>query len=136
MCTLNGPRQRTSNSSQSFQWARILLAGQGYDKGAQPYQDFDLLMDIRNAIVHLKPEKMYSKTSPLMQRLMSKGICGETSLQQPSSLVSQVSTRAAARWACNVAVDMVESIGDTLPEGSLSRAFVQSYLRGSFLRVT
>jgi hypothetical protein len=56
--------EKAHGSAQlKFLLAKLALTGETYDKGAPPYQDFALLFDIRNAIVHLKPEVWSPPTS-------------------------------------------------------------------------
>jgi hypothetical protein len=42
-----------------FQFAHIVLTGKTYDKGAAPYQDFSLLIETRNELVHFKSDEYF-----------------------------------------------------------------------------
>jgi hypothetical protein len=44
-----------------FHLANLVLTGEAYDRGAAPYQDFALLIDARNALVHFKSKEYFSK---------------------------------------------------------------------------
>lgn len=92
-----------------FLLANEVFTGRTYDKGAQPYQDFALLIELRNAIVHIKSREeveldtsgfMISNPPRVIQGLSSRKITAE--FDPPdlhAALISHVSTRAVARWA-------------------------------------
>jgi hypothetical protein len=98
--------------------AKAILSGQPYEKGRQPYQDFQLLFDIRNAIVHHKPEKITQNPHKIVAGLASRGLCEHETPQVKSSWLHQITTRAVARWACNVVRDMVASLREHFPKDS------------------
>jgi hypothetical protein len=54
-----------------FQLASLVLTGRTYDKSAQPYQDFSLLIEARNELVHFKGDEYF-----LWER--GEGIAGST----------------------------------------------------------
>ena len=97
--------------------AMTLLTGKGYDRGAQPYQDFNLLFSLRDALVHMKPEKMAepaserTRTERLVKQLSSVATC--VPQEKPgilSSWLSRINTKSVARWACNTAKSVQESV--------------------------
>ena len=97
------------------------LTGKSYNKGASPYQDFHLLFSVRDALVHMRPEKIAektisekSRTDKLVRALALKRLCIAKTPGIKSSWLSKISTGAVERWSCNVAVDMVDSICDGL----------------------
>lgn len=119
-----------------FLLARVIFAGEPYDKGAQPYQDFELLMNLRNELVHLKPvDKLEDdaetgisvKPAPVIERLRSKNILAEFGSDTQASWISRISTRAVARWACSVTVAMVQSVLEILPEGQFKEKMDRFY---------
>ncbi|MGB2984816.1 MAG: hypothetical protein WBE26_02945 [Phycisphaerae bacterium] len=95
--------------------AKAILSGQAYDKGGRPYQDFDLLFTIRDAIVHLKPDEIKEKPHKIVARLSSRGLCEKENPKSRSTWLHHITTRAVARWACNVMRDMEDSIRDSFP---------------------
>jgi hypothetical protein len=107
------------------------LGGHVYDKGAQPFQDFKLLIDLRNAIVHNKPrdtflftpdgEFMRVEPPPIVKRLEGKNILAEFEGPNCESWIDLISTQAVARWACNTSVEMVKSVMHAVPEGFFRR---------------
>jgi hypothetical protein len=44
-----------ANLLNKFQMALLFARAESFDKGAQPYQDAQLLIDLRNALVHFRP---------------------------------------------------------------------------------
>lgn len=97
--------------------AKAILSGESYDKGSKPYQDFELLFTIRDAIVHHKPEKItQEQPHKIVAALAARGLCEREKPHVMSSWLSKITTRAVARWACNVVRDMVASIGEHFPE--------------------
>lgn len=94
--------------------AKLLVSGQAYDKGAQPYQDLDLLFKIRDQIVHPKPEKIGHDPS-VVKALEAKGLVEKAKPRVYSSWFGRISTRAVARWACNVVFDLIDSLRAAFP---------------------
>ncbi len=121
-----------------FLLAKQALTGHTYDKGAPPYQDFDLLIELRNALVHLKPRerfemnidgKMFVTLPKIIQRLESKNILAEFEPDENASWTQWISTRAVARWACNTAAQMVQSTLDCVPDSHLKQGMEMFYRR-------
>ena len=117
--------------------AKVILSGSSYDKGTQPYQDFDLLFTIRDAIVHMKPERVTQEPHKIVAALSARGLCEPENHHVKSSWVHQITTRAVARWACNVVRDMVNSVRECFPEGAektvspfMIMAFSSSHFEG------
>jgi hypothetical protein len=96
--------------------AKSILSGQSYDQGSKPYQDFNLLFNIRDAIVHLKPEQIKPRTHKIVAALSSMKLCSHEDPNVQASWLHQITTRAVAQWACNVVRDMVNSIRDCIPD--------------------
>ncbi|HRH98626.1 MAG TPA: hypothetical protein PLB55_21970 [Prosthecobacter sp.] len=105
------------------------LSGKTFDKGANPYQDFATLMDLRNTIMHIKIDRIESvkvnEAKVIHPKIISK-------LQYHSVLVEfgdesnvcaswfyKVSTPAAARWACTTTANMARAIVEATPAGEL-----------------
>lgn len=132
------------NVQFKFLLTKVILTGDPYVKGAHPYQDFDLLIKVRNALLHLKspeftmgadsgmPTMLHPKT---LRSLQTRGL-----VQSQSKLrawVHMISTRGVARWACNTAVDMVMSIQESFGKDWCDD-FIRKVVNGScsqFLRV-
>ena len=109
-----------------FDLARWACAGQLYNKGANPYQDFADLIATRNALVHYKlldkitfaEDGSATMTEPkVLERLRAKGILADFPAGVNVAWIQKVGTPATARWACSTAAAMVNSTIDSLPEG-------------------
>jgi len=104
-----------------FQLAKWILSKEPFDTEGQPYQDFQLLIQLRNTIVHLPPDKTARDSSqPLvdslkfLEALRQKGLARD-SHDAVASFLAEVSTPEMARWACDTAAAMVRSIVEVLP---------------------
>jgi len=115
-----------SASIQSkFLLLRALIARKPYDKGANPYQDFSLLIALRNELVHRKAERYEVDaadapltTNALLERLRSKNITAEPRMgaNQVWGLFSAIETRAVARWALAAAAAMMKDVAASAPQ--------------------
>ena len=133
--------------------AYSILSGQPCKKGESPYQDFSLLVDIRNELLHAKPRNVSSKTKPdgtiefgpqhkILARLRDKDILDTSQptfdipVTNPQGAIvtrptpiplpwhHRVATRAAANWACETVATVVESLLKVVPN-SQNKANVQ-----------
>jgi hypothetical protein len=92
-----------------YQVAKLALSGVVYEKGAQPYQDFDLLFKLRNAIVHMDAEPV-TATPHKTIRLIDKKLCRPLGADEEVNWVQHIATPATGIWACNSALLMVLSL--------------------------
>jgi hypothetical protein len=106
---------------QKYSISHFLLCGQDYNKGAQPWQDFDALIRVRDAILHLRMDefaldKEGNRTYPkLVQGLSNRGILAPDTPRTTIPWIAIVATRSAAKWAINSACHIVISILDAVP---------------------
>ncbi len=106
-----------------FWMTKWVFSGEPYDTGAEPYQDFSLLVDLRNELLHMDAES-YAATGgvtgyrppAVIESLRSKNILAVGGASP--GWMSLLMTVAAARWACNTVTRMVHSILEVLPEDS------------------
>ena len=97
------------------------FSGRPYDKASQPYQDFRLLFQVRNDLMHFKPDPLMEEggvkpTPTIIARLQGLNILNN--LPEPDSNRSWVhvlGTRAVAEWACNTASLVTADIVAKLP---------------------
>ena len=106
-----------------FCLARKLLTGTDYDKGALPFQDFSLLLSLRNNLVHMKPEEVPRTmederrgTEKLVAELSRRAACVPREPHVKSPWISRIATRSVAKWACNTAAHMTHSISEDLKQ--------------------
>jgi hypothetical protein len=128
--------------SLKFQVAKFILSGTSYETGARPYQDFELLLDIRNGLIHpkafaVKSDESGASVDPLRkfrEKLRSLEIIAEFSEEVMAPLSTWVQTRAAARWACNTAVEMAHSLFETPAEDRLVQ-MLKTILASGFIKI-
>lgn len=109
------------------------------NRGELPYQDFDLLIKIRNALVHKKPEKWTwsleegdnNKFEPhkYIKRLADRKIIPAPTSNEPPHWQALISRPEVARWACNVASQMIEFLADLVPV-SQYKQLQESWIKG------
>lgn len=113
-------------SSRGSLTAKYLMAahvlGRPYDRGANPLQDFELLVTLRNEVMHLKPRDRVVEgenriqfpryATVLQQRGLLKHPPGSPVI---SSWFDEVQTPQLAEWACDTARAMVRSLLGALP---------------------
>jgi len=108
------------------------LGGSVYSKGARPFQDFKLLFDVRNAVVHVKPEFL-GNVPKIMQRLATLGLCKipnrmSGNISDYAQVFRDISTAKAAQWACKVVTEMVGKLRNSLPADDYEiAAFLANY---------
>jgi hypothetical protein len=89
-----------------------LLWGRTYDRGAQPYQDFDLLVEIRNHFVHYRVGP-FGTAAKLRRRLASRHLLLDVPIAEMARASLAWPTDAlnfrSAVWAHNTACDMIRS---------------------------
>lgn len=106
-----------------FKLSTWLLTGKRADMGKQPYQDFSLLVGLRNALVHFKPNYTWNtfeeaenlRQKEIIKRLKSKNILAMKVFGH-GSWTSPVQTKAVAVWACGAAAEMVNDFVNCIPQ--------------------
>jgi hypothetical protein len=114
--------------SLKFIISSIVLTGRSYSRGEQPFQDFALLMNLRNAIMHLRPTS-FSKVreddahldvqldaNSVLAQLEARRLIKLPSINATTDLLSQASGPKVAQWAVNAAADMAQSFLSMFPE--------------------
>lgn len=121
---LSGADSERFTVQLKYDLALVALTGRPFDRGNKPYQDFDTLIKVRNALVHLKAERWEedspSPSPPFFQRL-KPGIINPLGV----SWVTRISTRGFAKFCCNTTVDMVQSVLTAVPEGHFKKLLVK-----------
>jgi hypothetical protein len=122
-----------------FLLAKWILSGVGYDKGTAPYQEFALLVDVRDALIHSRidgfaveghSDEWSSMKYPFIRALESRNLTALFEKNTAKSWIAFVCTGAVARWACETAHVMAQSILETLPDKSMHRVVFESFFSG------
>ena len=127
--SLIAPKDKTTQAK--FLNASDALSNK-FDKCKKPYQDFVDLFALRDCLVHSKPDRFnidthdqwfYSRNK-VINRLRGKNIFLNTSNK---SLHLLVSTEKAAKWACDIAAEMVNAILDKIPDSRFKTDNIDDY---------
>jgi hypothetical protein len=72
--TIFGETYERKTTLEKFEFALLLSEKQGINKGATPYQDVKIVVELRNALVHFKPEwdTQADRHQKLSKKLKSK----------------------------------------------------------------
>ena len=131
LTTLSARLQRIEGDRGKIQEKYLEAAdalGKPFNKGQRPYQDFGLLVGLRNALVHYKGaiatytvdgnntfEYVYEeKDKGIFDKLRSKKVLRGAG---SALLLEEIGTVHVARWACNTVTDMVQYLVAAIPDG-------------------
>lgn len=95
---------------------RHTIAGSTFDKGSAVYQDFQLLVKLRNALTHARIKSLTTNVldKRVERSLESRNLFSDRTRPliggAPYTWIDLVSNRAAARWALNASASMSEEI--------------------------
>lgn len=105
-----------------YEIVHILLTGKPIDKKQPPFQDFYMLNNLRNKIIHLKPikgtfkeRKVTFETPKSIDYLKSKGIIPRDS-SVIESWLAKIGTSKVAKWACETAIKVTNTIYEAIPD--------------------
>lgn len=121
------PQLARLSIAPKFNMAHWMLTGGPYDADSQPFQALTLLFQVRNDLVHFKPDPLTEEGEPkpthtTLEKLWSKNILNDSSAPESDrSWVQAVGTRAVAEWACNAASLVVADLVSKLPAGEWRR---------------
>jgi hypothetical protein len=129
---LSDLEQQRAQIGLKIQMAHYIFEGRQIDKGGLPYQSFDLLVKLRNALIHYKPEKLDEPSSEdgrfeahrFVKRLAERGAIRWPKPGATPHWPAIISDPGVARWACNVAVQMIEYLVDLVPSSDLKKVLV------------
>src|SRR5208283_1813817 len=111
-----------------FNMAHWILTGGPYDTDSQPFQALTLLFQIRNDLVHFKPDPLTEEgeskpTHTTLEKLRSKHILNHASRAESNrSWIQAAGTKAVAEWACNATSTVAADLVSKLPVGAWRQA--------------
>jgi hypothetical protein len=135
LARLIGParlEERTTGTVAKYEVIGTLLAGSSWNRGRQPFQDFDLLLDVRNAIAHQRPETLlvdvYEDASgafsfrqeeidKVARRLVERGVIAKPDKDVITSALALFQQPAVGRWAIATACAFIADITMYMPAG-------------------
>jgi hypothetical protein len=131
-CMVDAEKSRASLESK-FALANWVLVGKKLDKGAQPYQDFALIVRLRNDLVHFKGNERFEQNvtaeefhKSLIQRFGNKDLLAED--MEPGSWIHAIETKAIADWSCRNAAHVIVDFVSKTPQGAW-RSFLEGIHR-------
>jgi len=99
------------------------LVGKKLGKGVQPYQDFGLITDLRNALLHFKGNKSYDpKITPeefhdsLIKKFENKNPKLLAEDMEAGSWLHAIETKAIADWCCKTAAQIIVDFVSKTPK--------------------
>jgi hypothetical protein len=102
--------------------AVLTLTGKPVPAGAQPYQDFDLLFRVRDAIVHLKSYQHVFENNTvivepgnLLRSLHSRGLIDNPDGFPTDSFLGKLTHPTLCAWAVDAAKDTITHVVDLMP---------------------
>ena len=135
-----------------YSLSKFILSGVSFDTSQPLYQHFDLLIDLRNEIVHQKPgdwrfgvdEKgaIIRTKRRILKKLNSINTLGQElpdesdeDSETVENWLDKISTRAMARWACKSSRNMILAILDAIPHGTVKDLTDTAY-RAEFIKAS
>lgn len=114
-----------------MQLLSVALSGVQMDQGAQPYQDFNLLLTIRNMVAHQRPERLPdtggapAESQHVLNGLVTRGLLSSLpSADTIHTTFGGITDPAVASWALEAALRMVRAVGELLPAPVAARALM------------
>lgn len=106
-----------------FKMAHWMLTGGPYDTDSKAFQSLALLLQVRNDLVHFKPDPLLEEgvqaAHTTLEKLRSKHILNDSLAPEScKSWVQSIGTRAVAEWACNAASLVAADLVSKLPAGN------------------
>ena len=113
---------------RKIQMTYFILRQEHLDIGNFPYQDFHCLKEIRNRLVHQRPERISLpdaegsgkiKSNSLVDHLANRQVIARSPKDQPKYLLVHLRNPKVATWAYNVTIQMVKMLTGILPSSGL-----------------
>jgi hypothetical protein len=129
---LKDSEESNASLETKFTVGSWILTGKRFERGKQPFQDFALLVRLRNDIVHFKANDRFEEGVPvgkrhanLISKFRDKNILAEDTREDILSSWSHlIQTKAAAEWSCKTAARMVMDFYKKLPSGDFRDSIV------------
>lgn len=107
-------------AGRKYSLVPLLLWGTTFDRGASPYQDFDVLVKIRNDLVHYKMQAYTLGEGPAyFKQLSDRGLLLTSGkAAAPYIWLHNMSNSKAALWAYNTACRMAKKLMEFADEAT------------------
>jgi len=120
-----GLSSRTASLATKIEVTYAALTDHPIARGDQPYQDFELLTEVRNFVVHDRPESIsFSSTGGregpphrVVRRLASRGVIPlPNEVEVSQGAWSSLADPRVARWAFDAALAMATFLAEAFPK--------------------
>jgi hypothetical protein len=121
-----------------------ILSGERLDKGTQMYQDFILLVHLRNTLLHFNANPAFEQSTPLeevhqelFKKFRSKNIVTEDTQGSDGTWTFLFETKAVAEWSCRTAAQMIRDFCSRVPQSTVKALcdhFVQAFAPDNLFR--
>jgi hypothetical protein len=122
--------EKANTSTRLKYLLAAFCTGQPFDKGAQPCQDFDLLIGLRDVLVHphqlTRIEDGSFKTTKVMKSVLRRVVGGaafDLRYRHHDPGYNEICSTDVAEWACKTASAMIHALRERLPDGGTKQAF-------------
>lgn len=125
-----------------YHMALLVFSGATWDEGAQPFQDFKLLLNLRNSIVHMKTDKWeldVSFDSPEKERELKQYPKFVSTLIQKdlidipnksTSWLDAIAQPKVGKWACGTAEKVTAEFIRVVPDGHFKESLSAFAFKG------
>lgn len=123
-----------------FHMGLLVFSGSTWDEGTQPFQDFKLLVTIRNHIAHMKAERWEADLTSrgpvprsldqyprFIQTLQQRKIIGTPPTS--ASWLQLINHKRVASWACETAAKITAGFAEVVPDGYYKESLKQHLFR-------
>lgn len=109
---------------------RLALVGSRIERGKLPFQDVRFLLELRNALVHRRPERFEwdfenqdreYEPHKFVRHLVQRGIIQKPNPKNPPAWGQYVLVPETARWAHNTVVTVSKDICSWFPAGNFKK---------------
>ena len=118
---MNDMQKKQASTQNKFDIAKLLLSGSAWNVNENPYQDFRLLMRVRNELVHRKsevyedtlikdsgyPDKTIKDHPKFIKDLKSRKLLNSSDLE--GSWIDQIQNEKFANWCCDTTLQMTQT---------------------------
>jgi hypothetical protein len=121
-----------------------MLSGERLNKGTQTYQDFILLIHLRNTLLHFKANPAFEQSTPpeevhreLFNKFRNKNILAEDTQGSDGTWTFLFETKAVAEWSCSTAAKMIRDFCLRVPQSTVKALcdhFVQAFAPDNLFR--
>jgi|SRR5271165_1086766 len=122
--------ERMLSLLSKFQVALVCAGYERMDEGAEPFQSADVIVDLRNVLVHFKPQWHWSNEDLKFERRLKSLIRPESENRQPIGypwFPNKALGAGCADWACKTSIDFARTWHDRI---GLASDFDELYLMG------